>query len=93
MQMKFYIISLFWGGLWAGFLQFSRFGRFLVHKRTWVTVVVGVGGDLIILLFLIPFRIWLKFFTIIALSSVPIIYRSLSNELHETLEEINVIKR
>lgn len=92
MKSKFYILALFWGAIWAAFIQFSRFGRWLVNRRTWITVVVGVGGDLIILLFMIPFRIWIKFFSIVALSSVPIIYRSLFNELTETLEEINAGK-
>lgn len=92
MQTKFYLLALIWGAIWATFIQFSRFGRWLVNRRTWITVVIGVGGDLIILLFMIPFRIWIKFFTIVALSSVGIIYRSLFNELTETLEEIDVIK-
>jgi len=40
--------ALCWGILLAVFLQFSRMGRFLAVERTWITVVVGVGVDLLI---------------------------------------------
>lgn len=92
MKKRFYFISLLWGAIWAAFLQLNQFGRFLAQRRTWLTVVGGVGGDLIILLFAIPFQAWIRVFLVIALSSVGIIYRSLNNELGETLEEIDVIK-
>lgn len=93
MKIRYVFISLIWGAILSAFLQFNQMGRFLAQKRTWITVVIGVGVDLIILLFIIPFRTWVKVTSIIVLSSVPIIFRSLSNELAETLEEMSVIKR
>jgi len=78
-----YILALFWGFLWAGFLQFHKWGRWLAESRTWLTVVVGVGVDLIIALFVVPIDIWNQIALLIVLSSIGIIYRSLSNEMHD----------
>lgn len=88
MKPNYYLLALIWGVIWSAYLQFFRLGRFLAEKRTWLTVVIGVGVDLLILYPLVPRREWIKFFSIIALSSVAIIFRSLWNELAETLEMI-----
>ncbi len=74
------ILALFWGVLWAGFLQHSPAGRYLALRRTWVTVVVGVGVDLLILAMMIPLETWLLTCAVIAASSLGIIARSLYNE-------------
>ena len=75
-------LSLFWGFAWAACLQYTRWGRWLALYRTWITVVVGVGGDLLIMLPIMKRRAWAFVATIIALSSVGIIYRSIYNEYH-----------
>lgn len=85
-------LALIWGAVWASILQFTRFGRWLAIKRTWLTVVIGVGVDLAISLRVIPRKEWVKLLAIITCSSVGIITRSLSNELSETLRDINDIK-
>lgn len=77
------VLALFWGAVWASVLQFTRMGRFLAERRTWVTVVVGVGGDLLITLLVLPLEHWLLVFSIIALSAIGIIARSLANEICE----------
>ncbi len=87
-----YLLAFVWGAVWASFLQFNRMGQFLAQKRTWLTVVIGVGLDLLLLFPLIPWRVWLQIFTVISLSSLAIIFRSLKNELGELLEAINGIK-
>ncbi|MBN2390731.1 MAG: hypothetical protein JXR84_08410 [Anaerolineae bacterium] len=74
------ILALFWGVLWAGFLQFNPAGRYLALRRTWLTVVIGVGVDLLILATVIPLEAWLPTCTVIAASSLGIIARSLYNE-------------
>ena len=69
-------VALLWGILLAVFLQHNRLGSFLANQRTWLTVVAGVGVDL-----LIAYRA--EYFTVvavIAISSVGIIGRSLWNE-------------
>lgn len=68
-------------------------GQFLAQKRTWLTVVIGVGVDTLLLLPVIPKRAWVKLLAVLGLSSIPIILRSLINELTETNEAIDVIKR
>jgi len=77
--------ALCWGILLAVFLQFSRMGRFLAVERTWITVVVGVGVDLLIGIGAAWWQMWL----IVACSSVGIIARSLINEHQETEPALN----
>ncbi len=76
-------LALIWGGVWAAFLQFVPLGRFLAQKRTWITVVVGVGGDLLIASLVVPWDVWKWFALIVACSSLGIIARSLFNEWDE----------
>lgn len=73
-------LALFWGLLWAAFLQFTTPGRYLVKRRTWITVVIGVGVDLLILLMVLPINTVATIALIIAVSAVPIIARSIINE-------------
>lgn len=77
--------ALCWGILLAVFLQFSRMGRFLAVERTWITVVVGVGVDLLIGIGATWWVLWL----IVVFSSVGIIARSLINEHQETEPALN----
>jgi len=74
------VLALFWGIFWAGFLQFVPLGRFLAKRRTWVTVVVGVGVDLGFGLLVVPFEYWWPMALVVALSGFGVVYRSLYNE-------------
>ena len=74
------IAAFIWGVIWAACLQFTNWGRWLALHRTWLTVVIGVGMDLVILFFALPRAEWLIVFWVFALSSVGIILRSLVNE-------------
>jgi hypothetical protein len=85
-------LALIWGGIWAAFLQFIPLGRFLAQKRTWITVVIGVGMDLLIALMIMPWEYWKLFALVIAYSSIGIILRSLANEWDESKEVLNAIK-
>jgi len=91
MKLLACILALLWGALWALFLQFTGIGRWLVVRRTWITVVVGVGVDLLILLAVVPFDAWLWVVLIITLSAIPIILRSLANELDGDEELVNTL--
>lgn len=93
MNGKIYTIAFVWGAIWSSFLQWNHFGRFLAEKRTWLTVVIGIGVDLLLTLPLVPRRFWVKIFTVIAVSSLPIILRSLANEWDELMETIRGIER
>ena len=81
------ILGLFWGAVWAAFLEWVPFGRCLVRRRTWITVVIGVGGDLAIALALVEYEVWQQVALVVAASSAPIILRSL---LHEGAEQVSV---
>ena len=72
--------ALVWGVLWAVFLQFTRIGRFLAVRMTWITVVGGVGGTLLVTLPAVPLNAWLIVVAAFGGASIPIIGRSLLNE-------------
>ena len=86
MEALGYITALVWGVVWALMLQYTQLGKFIALKRTWLSVVIGVGVDLLIALIVIPKRMWARFAMIIAASSVGIIARSLINEWVELRE-------
>ena len=74
------ILALIWGAIWALFLQIHPWGQWLAIKRTWLTVVIGVGVDMALLLLVLDIRTWSAVATVIAASSIGIIVRSLYNE-------------
>ena len=84
-------LGFIWGTLWVLFLKCTEAGRFLALRRTWITVVVGVGGDLFILLPLLSFPLWLLILAVLFTSSVPIIAGSLIDELREDQEMETII--
>ena len=61
-------------------LQRTYSGRFMAARLTWLTVVIGIGVDLAIALFIIPLDAWLRIAGVIAASSIAIIARSLLND-------------
>ena len=85
------VLALIWGVILALFLQFVPWGRFLAKKRTWSTVVLGVGLDLGLLALVIPFEWWLWAAKIIGLSAIGIIIRSLYNEWDEWKRVLRVL--
>lgn len=93
MELSCYLSALIWGFAWAACLEFTRWGRFLALRRTWFTVVVGVGVDLLIILWLLyniclaqPMQIWVRICAVIGLSAIGIIIRSLVIEYQENQE-------
>jgi len=100
MEMFWYLLALVWGVAWALFLQLHPTGKWLAIKRTWITVIVGVGANLGIVLGLLycielgdPVDIWLRVVGVFGLSSVGVVGRSLANEQHETEQEIDEATR
>lgn len=85
-------LALVWGCVWALFLQCHPLGQFLAIRRTWITVVIGVGGDLLIGLWVLELDQWLMMVAIITASSVGIVSRSLHNELIETRGVLDGVK-
>ncbi len=78
------IVAVIWGAMWAAFLEFNRHGRFIAARMTWLSVVIGVGMDLVILLAVLPFDLWLRMFGVVSASSVCIIGRSVINESRDS---------
>ena len=74
------ILALIWGAIWALFLQLHPWGQWLAIKRTWLTVVIGVGVDMALLLLVLDIGTWTAVAAVIAASSIGIIVRSLYNE-------------
>lgn len=83
----FFAVSLggLWGILWAICLQWTDWGRWLAVRRTWITVVIGVGVDGFICLLVLPFDLWLQAAAVVVASSLAIIARSLINELRDDI--------
>ncbi len=75
-------LAAVWGAVWAAALQYTAFGRWLAERRTWATVVIGVGVDGAICALVTPVTMWAKLAAIVAASSVGIIARSWANEFH-----------
>ena len=75
------LLTLIWGTLYALFLQNTKTGQYLAQERTYLTVVAGVGVDLLIARPAMDRKSWNRMATIIALSSIPLIIRSVTNEL------------
>lgn len=90
MTILAFILAFVWGGVWAAFLQWTKIGQYLAFKRTWITVVVGVGIDLLIMLLILPLKYWILVASVICFSSVLIIVRSILLETNEHQEILNV---
>lgn len=87
-----YALAVAWGVAWALVLQWTKFGRFLAIRRTWITVVIGIGVDMVIALAVMPFTWWSRIALIVVLSSIGIIARSLINELRDEQETLDAAK-
>jgi hypothetical protein len=74
------LLAAVWGAVWALFLQATTLGRWLAMRRTWLTVVIGVGVDLLILLLVLDWASWATAAAVTAASSVGLIVRSIYNE-------------
>ncbi len=75
-------LAAVWGTVWAAALQYTAFGRWLAERRTWATVVIGVGVDGAICLLVTSVTVWAKLAAIVAASSIGIIARSWANEFN-----------
>lgn len=87
------LLALIWGAIWAACLQFTDWGQFLAERRTWFTVVVGIGVDLLLFLPLVSLDIWFQLVLIVTASSVAIVARSLYNELQDSRGVQDLLRR
>jgi len=75
-----------WGGIWAIFMQKTRVGWFISTRQTWLAVVLGCAGNLLILAVYLPMEQWLMLGAVFAGSAVPVAVRSLYNQNREIEE-------
>lgn len=76
------VLAAVWGTGYALFLQ-TYPGRFLAARLTWLSVVIGIGVDLVIAAVAIGLETALLVGGLIALSAVPIVVRSFVNEMRD----------
>ena len=101
LEVVCYAFAFVWGFVWSWYLDNTDQGKFLAARRTWFTVVVGIGVDGILylpVLYLVPaceepILLWLRLVAILALSSVGIIRRSLRQEYEEEVEVLHGARR
>lgn len=86
------ILAAFWGAIWALLLQRTAVGRYVAARLIWLSVVIGVGGDLLILLIVLPLSQWLYVCAVIGVSSIGVIVRSIYNEAHDAAELIRAVR-
>lgn len=80
------LLALLWGVGWAWALWETGWGRFIRLKRTWLSVVVGVGVDLLLMGLVVELRVWVWLVGIVGLSALGIVARCLETEFEEHRE-------
>jgi hypothetical protein len=80
------ILALIWGLSWALILQRLPLGRFVAVRRSWLAVVIGIAGDLVLLKPALPLGSWLRVAAVLGASSVGMILRSMLNEWRDHQE-------
>lgn len=74
------VIGLVASALYAGWLD-TPAGREWCARRTWATVVMGVGLTLALAACIVPFEWWLWVAGLFGATGLPIVARSLRNEM------------
>lgn len=80
-MLPFVLLCAFiWGVCVACFMQFTTIGKFIAERLTWFIVALGMGGDLLLLLFLMDGSgrvLWWQLVATIALSSIAVSARGI----------------
>lgn len=80
-MLAFVLLSAFvWGVCVACFLHFTNLGKFIALHLTWLSVALGMGGDLLLLLLLLDDTgrvLWWQAVATIALSSIAVSVRGI----------------
>lgn len=86
------LLAAVWGVVWALFLELAPVGRWMAARRTWLTVVIGVGADLLILLIVLPLEMWWMVAAVVGCSAAGIVARSLRREFADHVELVGGLK-
>ena len=81
-----FAMGAFWGSSWALFLHTTTIGRWLRLYRTWLTVVIGVGGCLAIVGARHSWRSAATALTIFAGAGAPIVTASILEEFKRDID-------
>lgn len=84
MSLRLRLIAVVWGFAWAACLTFTDWGRWLAVRRTWLTVVIGMGANMLILWRVLDRRAWWLVAEILGLSAIGIVFRSLVQEYRDS---------
>lgn len=80
-MLAFVLLAAFvWGIGVACFLQFTKLGAFIAQHLTWLSVALGMGGDLLLLLLLMDSAgrvAWWQVVATIAVSSIAVSVRGI----------------
>jgi len=80
-------LSVVFGAIWAMFHHLTPLGWFILTRQTWLAVVIGCGGNLIIAYPFVERESWLKVAQIFVGSSIAVAGRSLYGQLEQQEKE------
>jgi len=78
---------------YALILQKTKQGQWLAGRRTWLSVVLGVGLVLLASLILIPREHWFIIVGAFGIAGAPICIRSFLNEYHDEKASLNLARK
>jgi hypothetical protein len=70
-------LAITWSMIWAALHQWAKPFRYALHNLTFVAVIIGCAGNLVILYFLVDLRSWVITAVVFAFSSSFVAIRSL----------------
>ena len=80
------LVGALWGVGYGMFLWLSPVGRWLRLRRTWLSVVIGVGMDLLIVLMAVDVAAWLVMVGVVASSGLGVVAMALGGEYEDHRE-------
>jgi len=89
MKHRHVLFSFVWGIIWAVFHHFTPVGWFILTKQTWLAVVIGCGGNLLIGYPFMERESWLRIAQIFAGSAIAVGFRSLAHQASNQQKEVD----
>lgn len=87
------LLALIWSCLVAAFIGATKQGRWVAEHLTWLTVVVGVGGDLLIMLLVADAQgrvLWWHVLAVFVVSGIPVSVQNIGKLYRKWLEVMDV---
>jgi hypothetical protein len=77
------IAATVWSAVWAALHQYTKLFRYVLHDHTFISVIIGCAGNLVIAFFAIDLQDWVTMVVIFAFSSSFVAIRSLYDRQKE----------